>query len=170
MRTILAASVLSLLLAARAYGEESPKMKVAILRLDYIAGRGELHEKIFLLSSEKATRNAMKEVRAEIRRTMNKIVDAGDESELNELGRRLSLLNRKIQLIQQSAMQDQRFNNAQSMIHRFVIDHYKDKYSLILQDPSGLDRAIWKGAVEIRDITEEVADQFQKHLNKLVDE
>jgi hypothetical protein len=170
MRTILAASVLAILLAARAYGEESPKIKVAVVRLDSIVGQGNLHERLFLLSRDKAMRSALKEIRADIRRTMNKIVDAGDESELNELGRRMNLLNRKIQLIQQTAMQERMYNNIQSLIRRYVIDHYKDTYSLILLDPNGLDRALWKGNVEIRDITEEVADQFQKHLDALENE
>ncbi len=143
---------------------------VPFVRLDYLIGRGELQEKMFLLSGDKTTRNAVKEIRNKIQETVAKIVDAANESELNELGNRLNYLNRKIQLIQQAAMQDRRSRNMQSILRSFVIDRYKDKYSLIVQDLSGFDRAIWKGNVEIRDITEEVAEQFQEHLDKLAGE
>ena len=56
------------------------------------------------------------------------------------------------------------------MLRKFVIDKYKDKYSLIIQqqDQGNVDRVIFKAPnAEIDDITDDVREEFQKYLDQI---
>jgi hypothetical protein len=62
--------------------------------------------------------------------------------------------------------------DVQGLLRKFVIDKYKSKYSLIIQqqDSGYTDRVIFKAPnAEIDDITDEAREEFQKHIDQAAD-
>jgi hypothetical protein len=98
------------------------------------------------------------------------IIDVEDNDKLAELGRRVEFLNQKLNTLREQRQQGVGGNpnlDLQAMIRKFVVGNYKDKYLLILwQDSRAHDRAIiWKGDVQIDDITDDVSQKFRDYLD-----
>jgi hypothetical protein len=173
MKIIFTTVLLSIGLAAHAASQDLPKLKVAIVNMQRIAMSGVNNEKIRLLSLDKATLEALRKINVEIQEVQAKIVDVNDEVELGDLGNRLQFLNRKSMLLKQRSMTTDSMRDTQGLLRRFVIDKFKDKYSLIMQqqDPGIADRILSKaGNVEIEDITDDVRDAFLKYVDQAGDE
>ena len=175
MKIVLTTTLLSIFLVALAESQELPKVKVAIVNLQRITNSSVNNEKIRLLSLDKATLETLKKINVEIQDVQKQIVDVNDEMTLAELGRRLDFLNRKSMLLRQRSMTStDPIRDTQSLLRSFVIEKYKDKYSLIIQqqlDSGSADRIISKaGNIEIEDITDDVRDALQKYTDRGVDE
>jgi hypothetical protein len=170
MRTILAAVLLSILGTATALSEESPKLKVATIRLDRFVNSGMNYEMNQLFSMDKETLKLYKKVQAEIQKAQKDLADIDDEIKLAEMGRKIEFLNRKLGMIQQQGMNHRRQRDIQSCFRDFVIEQYKDKYRLILQDTGLPERCLCKGNAEFSDITDEAIGKFKDYLNRLGDE
>jgi hypothetical protein len=171
MKTVFAAILLSLFLAARAESQEAPKLKVAVVNMQRVMNSGMNYDKIRLLSLDKATLAALKKINTEIQEVQTQIVDVNDEVKLMDLGKRLEFLNRKSMLLRQRTMSGESTRDMQSILRRFVIDKFKDKYALIIrqqQDSGYADKVLWKGNAEITDITDDVQEEFQKYLDDSV--
>jgi hypothetical protein len=168
MRTVLTAMILSALLIAQAESQEPRKVKVAVVNLQRIIGGGINYEKAVLLLLDKTTLEALKKINIEILEVQAQIVDANDDAKLVEFGKRLDFLTRKANLLRQRAMTGDTRQEYQSLLRKFVVDNFKGKYSLILQQDGGaVDRFLWKGEAEVQDITDEVQDQFQKYVDEV---
>jgi hypothetical protein len=181
MKTVLSTILLSLLLVAYAGSQEPSKAKaaaespdqktrVAIVNLQRITNSGINYEKIRLLSLDKPTLDALKKINAEIHEVQTQVVDADDDTKLAELSRRMNFLNQKSMLLRQRAMNMDSNRDIQGMIRKFVIDTFKGKYALIIQqqqDSGYADRVVWKAAnVEVDDITDDVREEFQKYMDQ----
>jgi hypothetical protein len=143
---------------------------VALINMQRILNSGINYERIRVLSFDKATREALKKINKEIQEVQTQIVDVNDETTLAEMGRRLNFLNQKNMLLRQRAMNGDYNRDVQTLIRKFVIEKYKDKYALIIQQQeSGYgDRVMFKAAnVEIDDITDEVREEFQKYADQI---
>lgn len=175
MKTILAAALLSLFLVAHAESQELPKVKVAVVNLQRIMNNGVNYEKVRLLSLDKASLEVLKKINTEIQEVQTQIVDVEDEVKLADLGRRLEFLNRKNMLLRQRVMNNDPSRDIQGLLRKFVIEKFKDKYSVIIQqqdsgNPDRIDRTIWKANnVEVCDITDDVREEFQKYLDQLAE-
>ncbi len=179
MKTTFAAVVLSLLLASQAVcqtanplkAEASAKPKVAVLNIYRITNSGINYERLRLLSLDKPTIDALKKIETEIQDVQMQITDVEDEVKLGDLGRRLEFLSRKSSLLKQRAMNSNSGGqDMQAAVRNFVIENFKDKYALILQqqDQGGnVDRILWKGDVEVVDITDEAREKFMEYLDQL---
>jgi len=170
MRTVITVALLSLLCAARAESQELAKAKVAIVRFNRLTNNELVgYEQIRTLAADKDSLEALKKTNAEIKATNKEIVAAEDDAKLNELSRKLEFLNRKSSLLKQRMNNDSRRDN-QKVIRDFVVENYKDKYLLIAQEPEALDRFLWKGNVEITDITDDVAAKVKEYVANVVGE
>ena len=175
MKTVLAAVLVSvvlvaqIVLVAQAECQELPKLKVAVVNLNRISNSGINYDKIRLLSMDKPTLEALQKIGREIQDVQMQITDVEDELKLADLGRRLEFLNRKSSLLRQRVMNNDTNRDVQSLIRGFVIDKFKDKYPLILQQQDGNpDRTLWKGGdVEVNDITDEVQEKFREYVDEL---
>jgi hypothetical protein len=173
MKTIITTVLLSILFIAHAESQELPKVKIAVVNLQRISMSGINSDKIRLLSLDKATLRALNKINTEIQEVQTQIVDVNDEITLADLGRRLSFLQQKSMMLRQRTMNSESSRDIQGLIRRFVIDKFKDKYSLIIQqqDTGNADRVISKaGNVEVEDITDDVRDEFYKYLEHAGDE
>jgi hypothetical protein len=173
MKTVLISMLLAIFfLAANAECQEAPKAKVAVVNIQRLMNSGVNYDKIRLLSLDKTTLEALKKINAEIQEVQTQIVDVNDEGKLGELGRRLAFLNQKSNLLRQRAMNGDVGRDIQATLRKFVIERFKGKYDLILQQQEmggpDRDRVLWKGETEVRDITEDAMDEFQKYLDELV--
>jgi hypothetical protein len=177
MRTAVATVLFSIFLAAPiesqppAKKQVSSPTRVALVNLQRITNSGINYEKIRLLSLDKATLKALKKINKEIQEVQTQIVDVNDETTLAEMGRRLNFLTQKNMLLRQRSMSGDYTRDVQGQLRKFVIDKYKNKYSLILQQQDGYnDRVIFKAPdAEIDDITDEARDEFQKHIDQIAD-
>jgi hypothetical protein len=172
MKTVLTAMLLSFFLAANAESQEAPKVKVAVVNIQRMMNNGMNYDKIRLLSLDKSTLEALKKINTEIQEVQTQIVDVNDEVKLMDLGKRLDFLNRKSVLLRQRAMNGDTGRDMQATLRKFVVDRFKDKYALILQQQDTgnpeRDRVLWKGDTEVRDITDDAAEEFQKYVDELV--
>jgi hypothetical protein len=167
MKTIARVVVLSILMTPFAAGQETPKLKIAVVRIQSVIGEGNLYERVRLASCDKDALAAIKKLTAEMKSLQKKVVDVEDEMELADLGKRVQLLNQKINVLRQNPGGN--FNpDMQAIVRKFVVDNFKDKYSIIMQQDSGYsDRVfLWKGGVETDDITDEVGRKFRAYLDK----
>jgi hypothetical protein len=178
MRTAVATALLSIFLATPTESQppakkpDSPAARVALVNLQRITNSGINYEKIRLLSLDKATLKALRKINKEIREVQTQIVDINDEATLQEMGRRLNFLNQKNVLLRQRPMSGDYMRDVQGLLRKFVIDKYKSKYSLIIQqqDSGNPDRVIFKAPnAEIDDITDEAREEFQKHIDEIAD-
>jgi hypothetical protein len=177
MKTALTAVLLSVFLAVQAESPEHSRTKVAVVSLQRIVNSGINYEKIRLLSLDKATLEALKKINKETQEVQTQIVDVDDEVKLADLGRRLEFLNRKSMLLRQRPMGPDSSRDLQGMVRKFVIDKFKDKYALIIQQDVGFvdrsgngDRVVWKSPdVAIDDITDEALEEFQKYVDQAAD-
>lgn len=172
MKTLLTAMLLSIFLVTNAKCQEEPKMKVAVVNIQRLMNSGMNYDKIRLLSLDKTTLEALKKINAEIQEVQTQIVDVNDEVKLMDLGKRLEFLNRKSMLLRQRAINGDVGRDIQATLRKFVVERFKGKYDLILQQQEmggpDRDRVLWKGETEVRDITDDVMDEFQKYLDELV--
>lgn len=148
---------------------DSPKTRVALVNVQRIINNGINYEKIRLLSLDKHTLDALKKINKEIQEVQTQIVDVNDEATLQEMSRRINFLNQKNMLLRQRVMNSDMGRDAQSLLRKFVIDTYKDKYAIIIQqqqDSGYAERVLFKAAnVEIEDITDDVREDFQKYMD-----
>jgi hypothetical protein len=176
--TIVATVLLSIFLIATAESQppekkpDSPKTRVALVSLQRIMNSGINYDKIRLLSLDKSTKEAMKKINKEIQELQAQIVDVNDETTLQEMGRRMNFLNQKSNLLRQRGMNGggDYSRDVQGQLRKFVIDKYKGKYSLIIQqqEQGNIDRVIFKAPnAEIDDITDDVREDFQKYLDQI---
>lgn len=159
------------LLVALAYAQEpaTPKVKIAVVRINAILNNGNYYDRARMLSADKDTLAAIKKVSTELKNLQKNAIDVDDELKLNDLGRRMQFLNQKLNILRQHVMNGNPNIDVQAMVRKFIVDRYKDKYPIIMQQDSGMpDRLfVWKGAVQTDDITDEVAEKFREHLEKL---
>ena len=168
MKAILPAALLSILLAAGANSEEPAKAKVAVVSLNSMMRDGNFHQRIMLLSLDKDALAAMKKIGVEIKAVRKEIVDAQDQAKLNALQNKLQFLSRKLSLVAQRATSGGPRRDVQALLRDFVIANYKDKYPLIVQpDAGGPDPIVWKGGVELTDITEEAMAKLRERLDEI---
>lgn len=174
MKTLLPVAAISIFLATMAQGQELAKAKVATVRINSIAGSGNFYQRVRLLSCDKDTLAAIKKINAELKDVQKQIIDTEDDVKLADLGRRMRFLNQKRNVLRQHAMSTNpnTHMNMQTMIRKFIVDNYKDKYHMIFQQDSGRsDRfVIWKGNVQTDDITDEVGEKLREYLEKSIDE
>jgi hypothetical protein len=179
MRTNVATALLVVLLVSlvaiaenpeSAKKSESPKTRIALVNLQRIMNGGINYEKIRLLSLDKHTFDALKKINTEIQEVQTQIVDVNDEATLQEMSRRMNFLNQKSMLLRQRVMNGDMNRDVQGLIRQFVIDKYKDKYAVIIQqqhDSGYAERVLFKAPnVEIEDITDDVRDEFQKYMDQ----
>lgn len=177
--TIVATALFSLLLIAPAESQtpgknqDQPRTRVAVVNLMRLTNSGINYDKIRMLSLDKPTREAMKKVNKEIQELQAQIVDVNDETTLQEMSRRMNFLNQKNMLLRQRVMNGGEYNrDIQGQLRKFIIEKYKSKYSLILQqhDQGNVDRVIFKApTTEYDDITDDVREDFQKYLDQAAD-
>ena len=172
MKTMLPVALVSFLLATIAEGQELAKAKVAVVRINAIVSGGNFYDRVRLLTCDKDTHAAIKKINAELKDVQKQVIDADDEVKLADLGKRTQLLNQKLSILRQHATGGNPNLDLQAMIRKFIVDNYKDKYHMILQQDSGMpDRFfIWKGNVQTDDITDEVGEKFREYLDKSRDE
>jgi transcriptional regulator of heat shock response len=168
MKTLLPAAVLSVLMMSIVQGQELPKAKVAVVRLNAISSSGNFYDKLRLLSCDKDTLAAIKKINTELKEVQKQVIDTDDEVKLADLGRRTQFLNQKLNILRQNTMSGNPNMDLQALIRKFVVDNYKDKYHIILNQDSGIpDRFfIWKGNVQTDDITDEASEKFKEYLDK----
>jgi hypothetical protein len=177
MRIAVATVLFSIFLAAPiesqppAKKQVSSPARVALVNLQRITNSGINYEKMRLLSLDKATLKALKKINKEIQEVQAQIVDVNDETTLAEMGRRLNFLNQKNMLLRQRTMSGDYTRDVQGLLRKFVIDKYKGKYALILQQQDGYnDRVIFKAPnAEIDDITDEAREEFLKYIDQAAD-
>jgi hypothetical protein len=171
MKTVLPIAAISVFLATMAQGEELPKAKVAVIRINSITNGGNFYDRVRMLNCDKDTLAAVKKINAELKDVQKQAIDTDDDVKLADLGRKTQLLNQKLNILRQVMNANQNFD-MQAAIRRFVIDNYKDKYHMILQMDSGMpDRFfIWKGNLQTDDITDEVGEKFREYLDKSLGE
>lgn len=158
--------------AADAQGQEAPKIKVAVVRIGAILNNGNYYDRVRMMAADKDTLAAIKKVNAEMKDLQKQAIDVDDELKLNDLGRRMQFLNQKLNVLRQHVNSGNPNIDVQAMVRKFVIENYKNKYPIIMQQDSGVpDRLfVWKGGVQTDDITDEVADKFREHLDKIAGE
>ena len=172
MKSLLSVAMLSVALVGNALGQEpakeQPKVKIAIVNLNRINNGGINYEKIRFLGLDKATLEALKKINSEIQDLQKQVVDANDETTLQEISRRMQFLNQKSSLLKQRVFNEPN-RDIQSALRTFVVNTFKNKYPLILQqqDSGNIDRILWKGDIEVVDITEEVQEKFREFLDQL---
>jgi hypothetical protein len=168
MKTMISVALLSILLTAGAAGQEPAKVKVASISLNAVIQSGNFYDRIRLLALDKDTLAAIQKVNAEIKAVQQDIVDAQDQGKLNDLQNKLQFLHQKISLLVQRSAGGRQTRDFQALLREFVIATYKDKYQLIYQqDAGGADSILWKGGVEITDITDEVTDKLRERLSEI---
>jgi hypothetical protein len=168
MKTLLPIAAFFVFLATMAQGQELPKAKVATIRINSITNSGNYYDKMRMLNCDKDTLAAMKKINTELKDVQKQVIDTEDDVKLADLGRRTQFLNQKLNILRQHAMSANPNMDMQAMIRKFVIDNYKDKYHMIIQQDSGMpDRFfLWKGNVQTDDITDEVGEKFREYLDK----
>jgi hypothetical protein len=172
MKTVLQAAVLSIFLTTIATGQELAKVKVAVVRINSIVGDGNLYERVRLLTCDKDTLAAIKKLNAELKTLHQQVIDADDDVKLADLGRRVQFLNQKLNILRQRNMSGNPNLDLQTVVRKFVVDNYKDKYHMIMQQEQGMsDRAfLWKGNVQTDDITDEAGQKFREYLDAALGE
>jgi hypothetical protein len=179
--TILAGLLLAILLIASAESQtptakpETPTTKVAVVNLQRVMSSGIDYEKLRLLSLDKHTVEALKKISKEIQELQAQIVDINDEATLQEMQRRMNFLNQKNMLLRQQRGMGGAYNNdMQALLRKFVIEKYKNKYSLIIQQQeqgNNGDRIIYKApGTQVDDITDDVREEYMKFLDQVTDD
>lgn len=172
MKTLLSVAMLSVALVGNALGQEpakeQPKVKIAIVNLNRITNSGINYDRIRYLGLDKQTLDAIKKIDVEIQELQKQVVDANDETTLQEISRKMQFLNQKNSLLRQRIFNEPG-RDIQAVLRTFIIEQFKDKYVLILyQQDSGMqDRVLWKGDAEVVDISGEVQDKFREFLDQL---
>jgi hypothetical protein len=168
MKTIFTTVLLSIALAAPANCEEPVKPKVAVVNLNAMMNVGNFHQRIALLSLDKDTLAAVKKIVVELKAVQQKLVDSQDQEDLNELQRKQQFLGHKLSVITQRSPNRGARRDIQAVLREFVIATYKDKYSLIMQSETvGFDPIVWKGGVEIVDVTEDAMAKLRERLDEI---
>lgn len=161
-------TVLAFVLATEALCAEPEKVNVAVVNINAMMNSGNFHQRVMLLSLDKETIAAMKTIAADIKKVRKDIVDADDQEKLNDLQNRQQFLQRKLQIISQRSMQSNRGHNSQLLVRQFVVETFKDKYPIIMQsEQNGMDPFVWKGGVEVVDITDEATDKLRERLDEV---
>jgi len=165
MKTFFASIALALLTVAPALGQETTKVRVAVVRLDRVMNHeygG--YERLRMALADKEIAESLKKLGDEVKSLQKQLLDVEDEMKLNEMGKRIALLNRKSQMLRQRLYNNPHWD-MQKMVRQFVIDNYKDQYHLIAMDHGALDRFLYKN-VEIDDITDAAAAKFRDYLDQ----
>ena len=166
MKTILAVALLLIVMVVKTEGQEPPKLKVAVVRVDRIVGGDVSWERLRILSADKGTLELLRKLNADVQSVQKQIIDTENEAKVAELAKKLAFLNQKANVLRQ------RFVNSsadvQSPVRAFVVDNFKDKYPIIVQQNSNApDSIIWKGNIETADITDEVLDKLKEYLYQI---
>jgi hypothetical protein len=175
MKRVVAVGVLSFLWVANVVlGQEAskvkpelPKAKIAVIRMDRIMNGGYDYERIRMLATDKATRDTLLKISNEVKAIQKQVMDTEDETKLNELSNGLGLLNRKSNMLRQHLINGGGTRDIQSLVRDFILQNYKDKYNLILQDSGVLDRSLSKNNVEVTDITDDVLQKLRESMDQL---
>jgi len=173
MKNLLPVALLSVALAGTVVGEEpakeQPKVKIAFVNLNRITNNGGInYDRIRYLGFDKQTLDAIKKIDVDIQDLQKQVVDANDETTLQEISRKMQFLNQKSSLLRQR-IYNEPGRDPQAVLRSFVVEQFKDKYAVILwqQDSGVQDRVLWKGDAEVVDITVEVQDKFREFLDQL---
>ncbi len=168
MKTLLTVAVLCSLAAANVAAQEPAGIKVAIVRLDRIISSGVNFEQLRLLQTDKESLEAIRKINEEIQLLQKEIINAENETRLSEVGRKIQFLNQKMNLLRQRFVNNQDY---QAAVRDFVVENYKDKYSLILQmDQNNSNRVVWKNNAEVVDITDDVSDKLRERIKQVLGE
>jgi hypothetical protein len=168
MKAIASAILLAIVLTSATEGQEPAKVKVASIRLNAVMQGGNFYDRIRLLALDKETLVAIKKINADIKSVQQEIVDAQDQAKLNDLQNKLNFLNQKLNILVQRSAGSHGGRDFQALLREFVIATYKGKYQLILQQDAGNpDPIMWRGGVEITDITDEAADKLRDRLSEI---
>jgi hypothetical protein len=153
-----------------AVAQEAPPLKIAVIRINSLTNGGNLYDKFRMANCDKATLEAMKKINKELSDLQKQIIDTEDELKLGDLGRRMNFLNQKLNTLRQRSMSGNPNMDIQEMVRKFVVERYKDKYSIILQQDSGdMERAIlWKGNLQFDDITDDAAQKLREQLDSVI--
>jgi len=149
---------------------EPAKVKVAVVNIQRIVNNGNFYDKLRVLSLGKSTLEALKKINAEIQEIQKQLVDADDQTTLNDLNQKLQFLIQKSNMLRQTAMNSNPNIDMQAALRNFTISQFKDKYALILQQQdmgNNVERVLWKGDIEIVDISDEVQEKFREYLDKV---
>jgi hypothetical protein len=149
---------------------EPAKVKVATINIQRIVNGGNFFDKIRILSLDKNTLEALKKINAEIQELSKQVIDADDAATLNDLQQKLQFLTQKRDMLQQRARNTNTNMDIMSAVRKFAVSQFKDKYALILEEREmgmNYQRVLWKGDVEVVDISDDVQEQFHEYLDKL---
>ena len=163
MRAVLPVAVMSILCATIVEAQELAKAKVAVVRLRAIFQDGGFSDKLKLLSLDKKKLEPMKKIGAEIKALQKEVADAQDQAKLTDLQSKLQFFYQKLSLLTQPTMNSRA--DPRRLLCDFIISNYKDKYSMILQEET--DPFIWKGGVEITDITGDVMEKINEQADEI---
>jgi hypothetical protein len=175
MKTLLSSLafvVFGVLMASAAEGQEAAKVKVAVVRINAVTNSGNFYERMRLMSCDKGTLAAIKKVNAELKKVQKQVIDTEDEVKLGDLGRKTQFLTQKLNVLRQHAMNVNPNLDVQIMIRKFVVDTYKDKYQIIIQNDGNMPERffLWKGGVQMDDITDDVAEKLREYMDKNIGE
>jgi hypothetical protein len=146
-------------------GQEPPKLKVAIVRFERLLNNETINiPMVPIVTAERDTVESLRKVREDIRKLQLDIVAASNETQLSEMIRKLEFLSRKERLLRSRAVGEPN-RDMKKVLQEFVIENFKDKYPLILQDPYALDRVVFK-RVEVYDITDDVIAKVKEAIAK----
>jgi hypothetical protein len=150
---------------------EKPKepVRIAVAQVERITGDLD-YEKVRLLGLDKETRDALRQINQEIKQVRTEVLTLTDELKLVDYQKKLEFLNRKKSIIYDRTTSRDTSRDVRKLVRDFIIERYKDKYVLILNEPGTLERSAVYKAVVIDDITDEAGVKFREYLNDLVGE
>lgn len=170
MKPLLSVAVLTIFLAVgaevRSKADELPTVKVAVVRFDRVMNAS--YDRARLLYASKEALEAIRKANSDMKDLYDEVVVAEDPARLSELESKIQMLRRKVNILRQGT--DDGNRNMQVPIREFVVKHFGDKFSIIVEETSMFDRCVSKKNVEVVDITDEVTTQFRKHVDELAGE
>lgn len=128
------------------------------------------YEKVRLLSIDKETRDAMRQINQELKQARTELLALTDELKLMDYQKKMEFLNKKKSLIQERNYNRDNSKDIRKLARDFIIEHYKDKYVLIISEANTLERSALYKAVVIEDITDEAGTKFRAYINELAGE
>jgi hypothetical protein len=174
MKTVLPLVLLCFCYATIAAAQEPAKAKIAVVRVNVVmAGSSNLYEKMRqLYRCDKETREAIKKINTDLKALGKEVADTDDEAKVADLSRKAQFLQQKLSLLRQCGTNVNQNIDMNAIIRDFIVNTFKGKYQLILQqDSGGSDRAfLWKGNADVDDITDEAGQKFREYLDQSLGE
>jgi hypothetical protein len=157
-----------LLFATQVECQEGARLKVAVIRLERLVRQDNVggYDRIRLAMMDKNVAECLKKIDGEAKMLEKELLKADDEIKMADIKKRMEFLGQKKNLIKGRLNNCDVGGSTQRLARNFVIENYKDKYDIIAQDASFLDRCLFRRDVEVRDISEEAAQKFKKYLDK----